>query len=81
LRVDPDAHEITAALKLLKTLPIAGAVVTGDAIFTQTEICRAIIKRGGDYFFIVKSNQPALETDIALAFRPEPPLCGMDARA
>jgi hypothetical protein len=81
LRVDPDANEITAALKLLKTLPIAGAVVTGDAIFTQTEICRAIIKRGGDYFFIVKSNQPALETDIALAFRPEPPLCGMDARA
>jgi len=35
LRVEPDADEITAALHLLKDLPLAGVIVTGDAIFAQ----------------------------------------------
>src|SRR5215210_5645555 len=81
LRVAPEANEITAALTLLKTLPIEGAIISGDAIFAQTDLCRLIVERGGDYFFTVKSNQPTLETDIALAFRPDSPLCGVDARA
>ena len=77
----PEANEITAALTLLKTLPIEGAIISGDAIFAQTDLCRLIIERGGDYFFTVKSNQPTLEADIALAFRPDSPLCGVGARA
>lgn len=77
LRVDPDANEITAALKLLKTLPLAGVTVTGDAIFTQRAICKVIIDGGGDYFFTVKGNQPALKADIARAFRPFSPLGGV----
>ena len=81
LRVEPDGNEITAALKLLKTLPVAGAVVTGDAIFAQRNICRAILEGGGDYFFTVKGNQPTLEADIAAAFRPDFPLCGVDGLA
>jgi hypothetical protein len=74
LQVAPDSNEITAALELLKTLPLAGAVITGDAIFTQREICRAIKDGGGDYFFTVKDNQPALKADIALAFGGDSPL-------
>jgi len=81
LQVAPDANEITAALDLLKTLPIKGAVITGDAIFAQKAICRAIIDGGGDYFFTVKSNQPALKSDIALAFGPDSPLGGVVAGA
>src|SRR3954462_103878 len=81
LRVAPEANEITAALTLLKTLPIEGAIISGDAIFAQTDLCRLIVERGGDYFFTVKSNQPTLEADIALAFRPDSPLCGVGARA
>src|SRR3954467_15691567 len=81
LRVAPEANEITAALTLLKTLPIEGAIISGDAILAQTDLCRLIIERGGDYFFTVKSNQPTLEADIALAFRPDSPLCGVGARA
>src|SRR3954453_9784365 len=73
LRVAPEANEITAALTLLKTLPLEGAIISGDAIFAQTDLCRLIIERGGDYFFTVKSNQPTLEADIALAFRPDSP--------
>ncbi|MDE2467320.1 MAG: ISAs1 family transposase [Bradyrhizobium sp.] len=77
LRVDPDANEITAALQLLKTLPLKGVTITGDAMFTQRAICKVIIDGGGDYFFTVKGNQPALQADIAQAFRPFSPLCDM----
>jgi DDE_Tnp_1-associated/Transposase DDE domain len=81
LALAPDGNEITAALDLLKTLPLAGGVVTGDAIFTQKEICRVITDRGGDYFFTVKDNQPALKADIALAFGGDSPLGHMVAAA
>ena len=79
LRVDPEANEITAALEMLKTLPLQGTIVTGDAIFTQKAICRAIVDGGGDYFFTVKANQPALKADIEQAFRPFSPLDATDA--
>jgi hypothetical protein len=77
LRADPDANEITAAPQLLKTLPLKGVTITGDAMFTQRAICKVIIDGGGDYFFTVKGNQPALKADIAQAFRPFSPLGGM----
>lgn len=79
LAVPPDSNEITAALQLLKTLPLDGVIITGDAMFTQREICRVITDGGGDYFFTVKDNQPALKADVALAFRPDSPLGGMVA--
>jgi hypothetical protein len=81
LRVDPAANEITAALEMLKTLPLQGTIVTGDAIFTQKAICRAIVDGGGDYFSTVKANQPALKADIEQAFRPFSPLNAVDASA
>ena len=74
LQLAPDSNEITAALALLKSLPLAGCIVTGDAIFTQKEICRVITDGGGDYFLTVKGNQPALRADIALAFGGGSPL-------
>jgi len=77
LRVDPDANEIAAALKLLKTLPLKGVTITGDAMFAQRAICKTIVDGGGDYFFTVKGNQPALQADIAQAFRPFSPLGGV----
>lgn len=79
LAVAPDGNEITAALLLLKTLPLDGVTITGDAIFAQKEICRVITDGGGDYFLTVKDNQPALKADIALAFRPVSPLRPMVA--
>lgn len=81
LRVAPETNEITAALELLKILPLEGVVVTGDAMFAQREICRVVVERRGDYFFTVKDNQPTLKADIALAFGPDSPLGGMVATA
>lgn len=68
LQVPPDANEITAALTLLKGLPLDGAVITGDAVFCQRAICQAIRDGGGDYLFTVKANQPMLMADLAVAF-------------
>ena len=58
LQVAPDGNEITAALTLLKGLPLDGAVITGDAAFCQRAICQTIRNGGGDYLFAVKANQP-----------------------
>lgn len=74
LTVEPDQNEITAAMVLLKDLPLDGAIITGDAIFTQREICRHIHDRNGHYLFIVKDNQPELKRNIAEAFGDLSPL-------
>ena len=70
LPVSRSENEIPAALRLLKKMPLEGVVVTGDAMFTQKEICQTIIDGGGDYFFTVKDNQKTLRDDIAAAFEP-----------
>jgi predicted transposase YbfD/YdcC len=81
LRLAPETNEIAAALEMLKTLPLDSVTITGDAMFTRREICQVITDRGGDYFFTVKDNQPALKVDIALAFGPDSPLCRVVAAA
>lgn len=68
LVVEPNQNEITAALVLLKGLPLDGAIISGDAIFCQREICRHIRDANGHYVFVVKDNQPALKAAIAESF-------------
>ena len=57
-----------AALEFLKTLVLKGKVIVGDAIFCQRDLCQQGIDSGGDYFVVVKENQPQLKRDIELAF-------------
>jgi DDE_Tnp_1-associated/Transposase DDE domain len=68
LRVDAKTNEHKAALQLLGILPVAGKVVTGDAIFCQRDLAQAVIDQGGDYVFFVKANQPGLEIDVQAGF-------------
>ena len=68
-RVDEKTNEHKAALELLKTIVLKDCVVTGDAMFCQREICQQIIDSGGDYFLVVKDNQPTLQETIAAEFR------------
>lgn len=70
VEVAKESNEITAALKLLKEFPLEGAVLTGDAIFAQKEICQEVMLGKGEYFFLVKANQPGLQEDIVAAFAP-----------
>ena len=64
MQVSIDTNEAKAALPILKTLVLEGRVITGDAMFAQPEICRAIVDSGGDYLLVVKDNQKELEEAI-----------------
>jgi hypothetical protein len=68
IRVDRKTNEHKAALELLGVLPLAGTVVTGDAMFCQKDVCSAVTRGRGDYLFAVKDNQPTLHYDIACMF-------------
>jgi len=68
IRVGGKTNEHRAALELLGILPLAGTVVTGDAMFCQKDVCAAVVGGEGDYAFTVKDNQPALHFDIASMF-------------
>jgi hypothetical protein len=68
--VDSKTNEAKTVLELLKGLVLRGRVVTGDAAFCQREVCQTIVDSGGDYFFVVKENQPTLMSDIAADFQP-----------
>jgi predicted transposase YbfD/YdcC len=65
--------ELTVAPRLLEQIPLGGLVVTSDALHTQRKTARRIVDRGGDYFMVVKENQPTLYADIELLFREPPP--------
>jgi hypothetical protein len=67
MRVDAKTNEHKAALRLLGVLPLAGKVVSGDAMFTHKDVARKIRQAGGDYVLIVKDNQATLKRDIHAA--------------
>jgi predicted transposase YbfD/YdcC len=68
LRVDAKTNEHKAVLQLLGVLPLAGAVVTGDAMFCHRDVCQEVLDQNGDYLLFVKDNQPTLAQDIAAGF-------------
>lgn len=64
------ANEILAAPQLLDYLDLSGCVVTGDAMFTQRDLCIQIVEAGGQFILPVKANQKTLQAMIADAFVP-----------
>ncbi len=67
LRVAAGTNEHEAALRLLGALPLAGEVVSGDAMFTHRDFAQAVRDGGGDYLLFVKDNQPELQARIEAA--------------
>jgi predicted transposase YbfD/YdcC len=74
--VETKANEISAAPHVLETLDLRGGVITGDAMFTQRDLCDQIVEAGGDYVFPVKANQAKLQETIAQVFMPPPMSAG-----
>ena len=64
--------ELHVAPALLGALPLAGAIITGDALYCQRVVCQQIVQAGGDYLLTVKGNQPQLLADIAEVFTHPP---------
>jgi predicted transposase YbfD/YdcC len=70
--VDEKSNEILAIPLLLERLELAGALVTIDAMGTQTDIAEKIVTRGGDYLLALKANRPLLHQEV-VAFFDNPP--------
>lgn len=67
--VVPDGtNEIGVIPELLRTLDLAGAIVTIDAAGCQTENARLIREGGGHYLLAVKGNQPTLQAAVGAVF-------------
>ena len=66
------SNEITAIPLLLKHLDLKGALVTMDAMGTQTDIARAIRDGGGDYCMSLKKNWPAVHAEVEQLFTDPP---------
>ena len=66
VEVASKASEQQAVKPLLDPLPLAGRVVTADALHTQRETAQYLVEeKGAHYLFTVKDNQPTLKADIA----------------
>lgn len=68
LEVARTTNEHKAALRLLGVLPLAGRVVTADAMFCHRDVCDTITDAGGDYLLAVKDNQPELKATLDALF-------------
>lgn len=66
--VDRKENEIVVAPKILKQVPLNGAIVLGDAMHTQREISAQIVEASGDYVWIAKGNQPRTHWAIEKLF-------------
>lgn len=76
--VDVKSNEIVAIPLLLERLELKGALVTIDAMGTQTNIAEKIVARGGDYLLALKANRPLLHQDV-VAFFDAPPADMLEA--
>lgn len=65
--------ERTVARSLLAALPLAGTVITFDALHTSVKQAKQIRRAGGHYLFVVKRNQKRLYGDSEDAFSVLPP--------
>ena len=70
VKVDDKTNEIKAVPKLLDLIDIKGCVVTMDAMGTQKEIVKKIVKeKKGHYCLALKKNQGTLHWDVDEYFK------------
>lgn len=74
--VETKENEIVAAPQALARVPLAGKIVTGDAILAQRSLSTYIVAQGGDYLWPVKANQPQTYQAIEQLFAPQQPIPG-----
>jgi predicted transposase YbfD/YdcC len=67
-KVDEKSNEIRAMPDLLSRLDITGAVVTVDALNSQTQLAEKIIEADANYIFAIKGNQGTVYEDLNLLF-------------
>jgi predicted transposase YbfD/YdcC len=68
VEVSEKTNEIPVAQALLPCLPLAGRVLTADALHTQKDFMACVDALGGKTVLTVKNNQPTLYADLATYF-------------
>jgi hypothetical protein len=68
VRVSEKTNEIPVAKAILSTLPIAGRVVTADALHTHADFMQITHDQHGKSVSTVKLNQPTLYANLATYF-------------
>jgi len=63
-------QELAAVAAVLGQAPLAGRLVTGDALLTQRGVCARIVAGDGDDLLPVDGNQPTLLAACEAAFSP-----------
>ena len=64
VKVEDHSNEITAIPALLELLDIEGAIITIDAMGTQTKIVEQIRDQKADYILTLKANHPTLLAEV-----------------
>ena len=71
--METKSSEIPAVRDLLKAFAsLAGAVITIDALHTQSDTAQVITGRGADYVMTVKANMPTLYRQLKSCPGPHP---------
>ncbi len=68
-KVDDKSNEITALPEVLRSLAVAGCIVTIDAMGCQREIAQQILEQGADYVLGLKANQGSLHREVEDSFQ------------
>ena len=48
---------ISGAKRLLGRVDLKQKIISGDAIFAQTEISKTVVEKGGEYLWKLRANQ------------------------
>ena len=72
VRGDRKESELGMASGLLGQLELRGKVVTGDALYCQRELSLRVQEQGGDYFWVLKDNQPGMREAVSRLFEQPP---------
>lgn len=62
--IEEKTNEITTIPKIIERLNLKGVICTWDALNTQKENVKAVVKNGGEYCVALKKNQGNFYTDV-----------------
>lgn len=58
--IRPGENEISGAKRLLAQATLENRIISGDAIFAQTELSEKVVEGGGDYLWKLRGNQGSI---------------------
>ena len=76
--IEEKSNEIPMGPELIKQLNLSDSIITADALNTQKETVKAIIKAKGEYVLALKANQGTMYQEVSEYFHDEKLLKGLE---